>query len=558
MTAPMTPDELLEQFLHDHPEGASAEAIGREVMLLKGPAALVERIASAALSRTAGIERGDDGLYRIARPVHLAAKLSPVRPVDAAPAVLPDDAPRATSGGDDALAWSDAFRARRGDEELVIEPWSAPEPPASDLASPSPAAVTADADDEVREPAEPPRAAAERVVALVARSSGADPSVDLLLEVGAVELVDGAPSGRVVAGYVRPPRALPRQVLEAAGVDPRALAEGMALDEMSNLLAELLDGARIVCLGTARGATFVETLLRRSGCEIAFADTVVLWPVLQAAGLVSGRAALDTAAAALGVVAPEAGDAGTLAETLAEIAAATLERGVALEAPPTAAPFDFERVAFSRATLDALPETAGIYRFLDRHRRVLYVGKARSLRQRVSSYFGARNDRRERFGELLERMHDLQWEETGSELGALLAELRELRRHKPPINVQLQVRHRRKLTGSHVLFLTGADAGTVDLLLIRDGALVGQATTDRSARNMATVRKALMRAFFTAFAPREPDAAESALVASWLRQHGEHHSVLDLSLVDTLDEATRIVRDFVCDPDLFRERVFHR
>ena len=78
----------------------------------------------------------------------------------------------------------------------------------------------------------------------------------------------------------------------------------------------------------------------------------------------------------------------------------------------------------------------GIYRMLDAAGRVLYVGKARQLRTRMLSYFHARypDDKGAR---ILHAASDLTWEYAASEFAAHLAELREIRKWRPPYNVQM-------------------------------------------------------------------------------------------------------------------------
>ena len=78
----------------------------------------------------------------------------------------------------------------------------------------------------------------------------------------------------------------------------------------------------------------------------------------------------------------------------------------------------------------------GIYRMLDAGGRVLYVGKARQLRTRMLSYFHARypDDKGAR---ILHAASDLTWEYATSEFAAHLAELREIRKWRPPYNVQM-------------------------------------------------------------------------------------------------------------------------
>ena len=86
----------------------------------------------------------------------------------------------------------------------------------------------------------------------------------------------------------------------------------------------------------------------------------------------------------------------------------------------------------------ALPQSPGVYRMLDRRGNVLYVGKAKSLRERVSSYFrpGAEHPRKIR--DMVNRVRSIEVEETGSELGALLLEARLIRQHLPKFNTLLK------------------------------------------------------------------------------------------------------------------------
>jgi excinuclease ABC subunit C len=76
-----------------------------------------------------------------------------------------------------------------------------------------------------------------------------------------------------------------------------------------------------------------------------------------------------------------------------------------------------------------------VYRMVDPGGRVLYVGKARRLRARLLSYFRARypDDKGAR---ILHAAHDIQWDYAPSEFAALLTEIREIRRHRPPFNAQ--------------------------------------------------------------------------------------------------------------------------
>ena len=89
-----------------------------------------------------------------------------------------------------------------------------------------------------------------------------------------------------------------------------------------------------------------------------------------------------------------------------------------------------------RTRIKALAEMRpAVYRMIDAGGRVLYVGKARRLRARLLSYFRARypDDKGAR---ILHAAHDIQWDYAPSEFAALLGEIREIRRWRPPFNFQ--------------------------------------------------------------------------------------------------------------------------
>lgn len=90
-----------------------------------------------------------------------------------------------------------------------------------------------------------------------------------------------------------------------------------------------------------------------------------------------------------------------------------------------------------RRRVAALTENRpGVYRMLDAARRVMYVGKAKRLRTRLLTYFRAA-DTDEKAGRILRAAADIEWEFQPSEFAACLAELRLIRRFRPPFNVHM-------------------------------------------------------------------------------------------------------------------------
>ncbi|MGH2370511.1 MAG: DUF7508 domain-containing protein, partial [Chloroflexota bacterium] len=72
--------------------------------------------------------------------------------------------------------------------------------------------------------------------------------------------------------------------------------------------------------------------------------------------------------------------------------------------------------------LNGLPRQPGVYLMKDADGRVLYVGKAGVLRNRVRSYFGSQSDLTPKTRAMVSRIADFDWIVTDSEKEALLLE----------------------------------------------------------------------------------------------------------------------------------------
>jgi excinuclease ABC subunit C len=88
--------------------------------------------------------------------------------------------------------------------------------------------------------------------------------------------------------------------------------------------------------------------------------------------------------------------------------------------------------------LQNLPTQPGVYLHKDESGKIIYVGKAKNLRNRVRSYFqsGRGHDRKTR--ELVRRIRDLEFIITDNEVEALVLESNLIKQHKPRYNVLLK------------------------------------------------------------------------------------------------------------------------
>lgn len=90
----------------------------------------------------------------------------------------------------------------------------------------------------------------------------------------------------------------------------------------------------------------------------------------------------------------------------------------------------------------SLPDAPGVYYFLDQAERILYVGKASSLKHRLNSYFRGQKTKGSRLNEMLTRAVDFRFRVVRTELEALFLESDEIKRIDPPYNRLLKTDER--------------------------------------------------------------------------------------------------------------------
>jgi excinuclease ABC subunit C len=88
----------------------------------------------------------------------------------------------------------------------------------------------------------------------------------------------------------------------------------------------------------------------------------------------------------------------------------------------------------TRPETGSIPTNPGVYLFRDPHGRVVYVGKAKSLRSRLSNYFAT--DLHPRTAAMVEAASDVEWIVTDSEVEALHLEVTLIKQHRPRYNVR--------------------------------------------------------------------------------------------------------------------------
>jgi DNA polymerase-3 subunit epsilon len=279
-------------------------------------------------------------------------------------------------------------------------------------------------------------------------TTGGAPSIDAgarghgIIEIGALRLR----GGRIVERFsslVHPGRRLPFFITQLTGITDAMLAEAPTIDAILPRFIDFAADAVLIAHNAAFDLAFLDTArVQLSGatfdqphlCTLRLARR--LTPQLR-------RRSLDALGGFFGIPLVDRhramGDARITAELFFHFLELARRRGIVrlaelLDLQHCAADGRRFVCQLPRAQVLRLPRAPGIYRFTDEAGRLLYVGKARNLRQRVGSYLVNASTQRRTVLDLIRHVRDVAVEATGSELEASLREAEEIRRCQPPYN----------------------------------------------------------------------------------------------------------------------------
>jgi len=279
-------------------------------------------------------------------------------------------------------------------------------------------------------------------VVLDLETTGLKPGPAAITEIAVVRIANGR-LGEEFHTLVNPGRRVPAAITRLTGITDDMLRDQPRIDAVFPQLHAFLGSAIIV----AHNADFDLSFLNFDACRLLSAPLLnpSLCTLRLARRLLLGlrSRSLDAVAANLGVSCLDRHRAQGDARITAEILLILLEKLAAQGITTLGQLLDFQHTArdgrrfeffLPRPALAHLPEEPGVYRMLDGEGRLLYIGKAKNLRRRVTSYFTNSSSHSDKVLDLVRTVCEVTHEQTGSELEAALREAELIRTLKPPYN----------------------------------------------------------------------------------------------------------------------------
>jgi DNA polymerase-3 subunit epsilon len=292
-------------------------------------------------------------------------------------------------------------------------------------------------------------------VVLDIETTGLAPGRHHIIEVGAV-LVRGAELREAYQRLINPERRIPQFITSFTGIKQSMVNRARRAGEVLPELHAFLGGRTVVGHNIGFDLSFLAHETERLGLACAFpsegVDTIAL-----ARRYLTGmrRARLDRVAAALHVPVRDRHRALPDARITAQVFVLLLARAqaegcetlddlrqaLAATAPPHSSlppPRPTGGLYLNPAWRRDFPARPGVYLMKDASGTVIYVGKAKCLRDRLASYYNQPLGYTRKMDGLLQSVREIEVRVLGSELEALLVESRLIKELQPEYNVQLR------------------------------------------------------------------------------------------------------------------------
>lgn len=260
---------------------------------------------------------------------------------------------------------------------------------------------------------------------------------------------------------------------------------------------------------------------------------------------------------------------------------------------------DFSKYAFDKNFLQAIPQKPGVYKMKGKDGGLIYVGKAKNLKLRVNSYFWNTADRLQKITDLLDNIYTIEYEETGSELAAMLLEYRLIKQYRPALNQQCEVHERTARYGNlknFIVILPSPIEGNLELFFVRERMPLLRYEIVKDIVNFSEAERIIEEVYYTpavdhshkngignysqrslnfpgslsvegeALITRIPsaennqdadiDIGEIDILLSWIEANKDYVNYINTDTVCSKDACLRLLMDYIKDGETLQKKHF--
>jgi predicted GIY-YIG superfamily endonuclease len=224
---------------------------------------------------------------------------------------------------------------------------------------------------------------------------------------------------------------------------------------------------------------------------------------------------------------------------------------------------DFGSFAFGADFVRELPSASGVYLMRNRAGAVIYVGKSRNLKRRVSSYFAPNARGAAKTADIHKHLYSIEIRRTDNEIEALLLEMRLINEFSPVINLQTQIHETptgRRENRNLLLFIVDAEHGRVKIYCFQEGVFSSRQSASLGHAAPKRVKERIRSLYFARSRKikRKGKRWEKEIVSRWLRANEKRMNYLDVDDAGDYASVIRRLERYLNDPDRLRSKVYYR
>lgn len=291
----------------------------------------------------------------------------------------------------------------------------------------------------------------DEFVAIDVETTGLKPRQQRVIEIALIRYKAGKEMERFES-YLNPDRSIPAYISNLTSITNAHVEDAPRFPEIADRVLEFIGDALLVGHNIPFDISFINAELGRADRPLLINERIDTMGMAMRLLKDLRKPSLDRVAAQVGLrprkIHRAGGDAALTAEVALRLVAEAVQQGItSIDQLKSASRLTERRprddVGRGRALMDKawlkeVPRKPGVYIMHDQFANVIYVGKAKSLRERVSSYYSQPLGYTRKMDGLLESMVKIETIVVGSELDALLLEAQLIRRYQPRYNTAMR------------------------------------------------------------------------------------------------------------------------
>jgi len=291
----------------------------------------------------------------------------------------------------------------------------------------------------------------DEFVAIDVETTGLKPRQQRVIEIALIRYKAGEEVERFES-YLNPDRSIPAYISNLTSITNAHVEDAPRFAEVADRVLEFIGDGLLVGHNIPFDISFINAELGRADRALLINERIDTMGMAMRLLKDLRKPSLDRVAAQVGLrprkIHRAGGDAALTAEVALRLVAEAVQQGItSIDQLKSASRLTDRRprddVGRGRALMDkawlkGIPRKPGVYIMRDQFANVIYVGKAKSLRERVSSYYSQPLGYTRKMDGLLESMVKIETIVVGSELDALLLEAQLIRRYQPRYNTAMR------------------------------------------------------------------------------------------------------------------------